>query len=297
VAITPSVSGAALAARGNTTKSVALRGVEPKSFNRIINIASKITAGAFRITGSQAVIGHELADNLGATIGDKIRITMADQRSEVFSISGIFDLGHKELDERWVLVPLRAAQNLFSLIGGVSSIEVKVANIFSADAIANEIAKRTSLWVDNWTKINVQLMAGLRSQDWSQYMVQFFVIFTVALGIASMLVVAVVQKSREIGIMKAVGTSTSLVTRIFLIQGAMVGLLGSILGSVLGAGLSMMFAGLAINPDGSPTFPVDLSPSLFIMAALIATATGLLAALIPACRAARLDPATVIRYG
>src|SRR5512132_380966 len=125
----------------------------------------------------------------------------------------------------------------------------------------------------------------------------FFVIVAVALGIASVLVVSVVQESREIGILRAVGTSRARVMRIFLIQGGLVGLAGSAIGSALGAGLAVFFAGLARNADGSPIFPIDLSPALFLSAATIAIFTGLIAAVVPARRAARLDPASVIRHG
>jgi lipoprotein-releasing system permease protein len=128
-------------------------------------------------------------------------------------------------------------------------------------------------------------------------MIQFFVIVAVALGIASVLIVSVVQKSREIGILKAMGASTRRVTRVFLIQGAILGLGGSLLGIALGSGLALFFATLARNPDGSPTFPVDLNLFLYLRAAGVATFTGLLAAVFPARRAAGLDPAGVIRYG
>lgn len=297
LATTPTVAGSAFVSRATTSKSVALRGVEPESFNRIINMEGRIVSGRYRIAGTEALIGTELADELGAAVGDKLRISSADGRGEVFTVSGIFDLGNKDVNERWVLVPLRAAQNLLDLVGGASTIEAKVEDIFGADAVARSVAERTGLLVDSWTRINAQLLIGLRSQNSSKYMIQFFVIVAVALGIASVLVVAVVQKSREIGIMKAVGTPTRRVTRIFLIQGALLGLAGSALGSALGAGLSLFFASLAKNPDGSPTFPVDLSPALFLAASLLATVTGLVAAVVPARRAARLDPAVVIRYG
>jgi len=123
------------------------------------------------------------------------------------------------------------------------------------------------------------------------------VILAVALGIASVLAVSVVQKSREIGIMRAVGTRASQVLRIFLYQGMVVGLIGSIGGVLTGIGLSLVFAALAKNPDGSATFPVDLNWMLYLRAAGTSTLVGLAAAVIPARRAARLDPAEVIRYG
>ena len=297
VATTPTVAGSAFANRGNASKSIALRGVEPESFIRIIDLRRSMVSGRFRIGSGEAVIGKELADDLGVLVGDKLRLVTAEGRGEVFAVTGIFDLGNKDLNERWVLVALRAAQNLLDLTAGASTIEAKVADIFAADELATAVSRRTGLITDSWTRINAQLMVGLKSQNSSKYMIQFFVVVAVALGIASVLVVAVVQKSREIGILKAVGTSTKRVIRVFLIQGALLGLVGSALGCGLGAVLALSFANLAKNPDGSPTFPVELTLELYLSAAALATVTGLIAAAFPARRAARLDPAEVIRYG
>ncbi len=127
-------------------------------------------------------------------------------------------------------------------------------------------------------------------------MIQFFVVLAVALGIASVLIVSVVQKSREIGILRATGTSVRSVSGIFLIQGLVVGAVGWAVGALLGAGLATLFARMAVNPDGSSTFPVDLGASLFLRAALVALGVGLSAAVLPARRAARLDPAEAIRH-
>jgi lipoprotein-releasing system permease protein len=128
-------------------------------------------------------------------------------------------------------------------------------------------------------------------------MIQTFVILAVALGIASVLGVSVIQKSREIGILKATGTSTGTVMRIFLIEGGIVGVVGSVAGGALGALLSFVFQLSVTNPYGESLFPIALSPRLFLVAGLVATATGLAAAWLPARRAALLDPAVVIRNG
>ena len=212
-------------------------------------------------------------------------------------MAGIFDVGNKDLNERWVFVSLRAAQTLLDLAGGVTSIELKVGEIFAAEKVAAEISSRTGLTADSWMRLNQQLLVGLRSQSASSWMIQFFVVVAVALGIASVLVVSVVQKSREIGILKAMGTRTAQVERIFLVQGAILGLTGSGVGIAVGTALSLFFASLARNPDGSATFPVNLSLGLYLGASAVATLTGVLAAVAPARRAARLDPADVIRYG
>ena len=296
-AASPTVSGAAFALRGLANRSIALRGVEPASFRRIIDMAPRMTAGEFRVDATNAAIGVELAADLGVSVGDKIRVETPDGRSDVFVVAGIFDVGNKDLNERWVFVSLRAAQTLLDLAGGISTIELKVDEIFAAEGVAGEIAARTGLQADSWMKLNRQLLVGLRSQSASSWMIQFFVVVAVALGIASVLVVSVVQKSREIGILKAMGTRTAQVERIFLVQGAILGLTGSGVGIAVGTALSLFFASLARNPDGSATFPVNLSLGLYLGASAVATLTGVLAAVAPARRAARLDPADVIRYG
>jgi lipoprotein-releasing system permease protein len=297
VASSPTVTGPAFALRGGASIAVSLRGVVPELFDGILPVSARLTAGVFRLLGGEAVIGTELAADLGVAVGDKVCLVATEGRAETFTITGIFDLGNKDVNQRWVLIPLRSAQTLLDLVGGVSTIDLKVADVFAAENIAVEVAAREGLVADSWMKTNAQLLVALKSQDSSKYMIQFFVIVAVALGIASVLVVSVVQKSREIGILRAVGTSRARVQRIFLIQGGLVGLAGSALGSALGAGLALFFASLARNADGSPIFPIDLTPALFLSAAGIAIVTGLLAALVPARRAARLDPASVIRYG
>jgi lipoprotein-releasing system permease protein len=297
VATAATVAGPAFAVRGTASKSVAVRGVEPESYQRIVDVSRGLQAGHFRLTGFQAVLGAELARDLGLRLGDKVRLDAATGRSGVFTVVGLFDLGVRDLNERWVFVPLRAGQTLPALEGGVSTLEVKLDDIFAAADTADRIAERTGLVAESWTKINAQLLVALRSQSSSSIMIQAFVIIAVALGIASVLAISVVQKSREIGILKAMGTPTRRVVRVFLLQGALLGVAGSALGLLLGTALALFFARLATNPDGSATFPVDLTAELFVRASLIATLTGVLAAALPARRAARLDPAEVIRYG
>ena len=194
-----------------------------------------------------------------------------------------------------MFVSLRGAQTLFDLAGGVSTLEVTGADIFQAENLARRITDRTGLRAQSWMDLNGDLLVGLRSQSMSSIMIQTFVILAVALGIASVLAVSVVQKSREIGILRATGTRTGVVTRIFLLQGAILGLVGSLLGIALGTFLALFFAGLARNPDGSATFPVALTAWLYGRSVAIAVSVGVLSAFLPARDASRMDPATVIR--
>ncbi len=259
VATAPIVSGSAFAVRGNASQSVALFGVDPQSFTRVIPVAERIVRGRYSLNGTEVIIGKELAKDLGVDVGDKLRLEAGEGRSELFTVRGIFDFGNRDVNRRWVLVPLRSGQTLLDLVGGASHIEVKVERIFDAEAIAQRIASHTGLVADSWMETNAELLTGLRSQSSSSTMIQVFVIVAVAMGIASVLIVSVVQKTREIGILRAMGTPRGHVLRVFLIQGALVGLIGSLCGSGLGAALSLFFQSLVANPDGSPMFPVALT--------------------------------------
>ncbi|GAM08037.1 lipoprotein-releasing system transmembrane protein LolC [Geobacter sp. OR-1] len=294
-AVSPLVSGPSFAVRGNATKSVALMGVEPERYTAIVPMSSFMKEGAFRITANDAAIGIDLARDLGASLGDKIRLQTADGRSETITVAGIFDVGIRDLNRRWVFITLRSAQNLLDLVGGVSSIDVAIRDLFAAEVLSGRLAALTGLTAESWMKTNAQLMVGLRSQNASSYLIQFFVIVSVAFGIASVLVVSVIQKSREIGILRAMGCSRQRILRVFLLQGGIVGLAGSLLGCGVGAALVTFFARTAINPDGTQVFPVVLELHMFLLAAGVATITGILAAAAPAVRASKLDPVVAIR--
>ncbi|HET8932593.1 MAG TPA: ABC transporter permease [Polyangiales bacterium] len=296
-AVSPTIVGAGFAARADATLPIVLRGVDPERFVAVIDVRKRMTEGTFDIAGDSVAIGATLAGDLGVHVGDKLRISSSERRSDVVSVSGIFSLGNAAFDKTSVLTSLRHAQALFALPGGATSIELKVDDVFQAEALAKIIAGRTGLDADSWMKLNAELLSGLSAQSSSKTMIQFFVVLAVALGIASVLIVSVVQKSREIGILRAVGTQPQRVLMVFLIQGGVLGFIGSIFGSVLGVIFAKLFEGMAIGPDGRPRFAVELSPSLFIAATVMATGVGLLAAAIPARRAARLDPATAIRGG
>lgn len=297
IAVSATVSGAGFAVRGDAKAPIVVTGIDTERFLAIIDLRKKTDAGRFDIAGGNVVVGSVLASDLGVVVGDKLRITTTEGGSDTVTIAGIFTLGNRAIDQTWLVTSLRHAQSLYELPGGVTTIDLKVADVFEANRVADDVRDRTGLHVESWMQRNAELLTGLSAQNSSKYMIQFFVVVAVALGIASVLIVSVVQKSREIGILRAVGTSARRVLLVFLIQGGVLGLLGSFLGSGLGALLAKLFEGIARDPSGAPRFPVQLDLSLFLAATALATGVGLLAAVIPARRAARLDPATAIRNG
>jgi lipoprotein-releasing system permease protein len=293
----PTVTGAGFATRGDAKRAVVVRGIDAERFLGVIDVRAKMISGRFEVAGVNVVIGRDLANDLGVRVGDKLRIETTEGLHDTLTVAGVFDLGNKGVNQAWLFTSLRQAQSLYGLAGGASTIELKVASVFDAETIATEIANRTQLQADSWMKLNGTLLTGLKSQDSSKYLIEFFVAVAVALGIASVLIVSVVQKAKEIGILRATGTLPHRVLKIFLIQGGLMGALGAVLGCGLGTLFALAFEKFAVNADGSPTVPVQLNAQLYLSASLLAVGIGLVSAYLPARRASRLDPATAIRYG
>jgi len=294
-ALTPVVSGPGFAQRGDATKAVAITGIEPETYFDVISLREKIIAGGVNIGPSDIIVGTDLAEQLGVATGDKLRLATAGGASATLTVAGIFDFGNKSVNERNVYIPLRTAQSLLDLIGGVTAIDVRVEDPFAAERVAEILRARTELKVDSWIRTNEQFFVAMAAQTVTNTLIRIFVGLTVALGIASVLVVSVIQKSREIGILRAMGTSRGQVLRVFLIQGGLVGLAGSVLGALLALAFLVIWRGIAKNPDGTPMFIINMEPSLFAIAAIGATLVGILSAMAPARRASRLDPVVAIR--
>jgi len=297
VDVSPLATGSGFAFRGSASKSIALMGVIPERYERIVKIMDKLTAGQFRVGPGEAVIGIELAKDLGAAVGDRIRVVSSENREDVFRISGLFDLGVKDLNRRWVIMPLRSAQSLLDLSGGVTHLDLTVDDIFEAENVAARIVSQTGLTAESWMAINTQLLTAFKNQTMTTRTVRVFLVLIVALGIASVLVVSVVQKQREIGILRAMGASPRRIMQVFLIQGGIVGGSGALLGSGLAA-LMVYGASFALRQsDGSPLISGRIEITYYLTAAAVAVLTGLLAAVAPARRAAKMDPVEAIRYG
>ncbi len=294
-AVSPLASGPAFAVRGEANKAITVVGIEPERYNRVISLAERLTAGQLRVGAGEAVIGIELAKDLGAEVGDKLRLSAADGRSDTLTITGLFDLGNKGVNARNVYVGLRTAQSLLDLVGGVSSIDLALHDLDLAEQLARRIAGETGLSADSWIKTNAQFVTALTSQRVSSNVIRFFIALSVAFGIASVLVVSVIQRGKEIGILRAMGATQAQMRRIFLLQGGIVGFFGSLLGSALAWSFLMLWQLLARNPDGTPMFVIGVEPGLVALAAGGASLVGILSALLPARRAAQLDPGVAIR--
>ncbi|WP_180171330.1 ABC transporter permease [Acinetobacter sp. YH12023] len=290
-AVSPVVSGPAFVQRGDAIQSVALVGINLERYQQIIPLKQYMVSGELRVSADNVLIGRQLAKDLGVQVGSKLRLDTGQQKNAVVNISGIFELGVRELDARYVYLDLKQAQSLLNLPGGVTVIDLTIQDIFKADQIASQVGRLTGLKAESWIETNAQLMNAITAQSLSTNMIIVFVGISVAFGIASVMSVSVVQRTREIGILRATGATQAQILRVFLFQGAIFGLLGSMLGSVVSYGLIWGF-----NQFGPGLFYISISIKLILSALFLATLTGVLAAVIPSRRAAALDPVEAIRH-
>ena len=292
--VSPMVSGSGLALRGEASQSIALMGVELARYDRMVDLRRKLVDGAARLEPGDAIVGTELARDLGLRVGDRFSVNTG-RVTDSMRVSALVDLGIKDLNRRTVIVPLRSAQSLLELPGGATVLELQVADVWQAERLAAGLRQALPYKVESWQETNAQLVSALRAQSISTAVIRGVVAAVVVLGIASVLVVSVVQKQREIGILRAMGATRGQVMRVFLVEGAVVGALGSALGVLLAIALIWVFTKLARGSDGLPLFVIHLPPETALQTALLAVVCGVLAAVAPARRAARLDPAQAIR--
>ncbi len=299
-AVSPSVEGQGILSRGEKRKGVTVTGAIPERYNMVVDVQSKLVRGRFfGLNAGEMAVGWKLADEFALQIGDRVRLVSAENNSGAYTVAGIFDSGFGALDSGTVLLPLRDAQSLFSLGTAVTSIGLKLGDVFQADSLAARLALQVPYETRSWTLDNQSLLSGLQAQSESSTLIVVFTTIAAGLGIAAILVMVVVGKLKELGILKAMGATRAQILGTFTIQGTLLALVGAIIGSAAGV-VFCLFLG-KFQTVASATgrmqalFPMDLSPPIVIQALVLATVTGFSASLLPAWRAARINPIEVIR--
>jgi len=216
-----------------------------------------------------------------------------------FKVVGFFDLGVKALNNAWGIGSIEAARSIYGIDAYyISSIEMQVSDPFLAQELAAQIKNELgdSYEITNWMDEQASLLSGLQGQSISSLMIQVFVIVAVVLGISSTLAITVLQKSKQIGILKAMGLTDKDASFVFLSEGAILGVFGAIVGIILGVGLSVMFVTFAIDQTtGEPVVPLNIDPGFIVLSAFIALFASILSALLPARRSSKMTVIEVIR--
>ncbi|WP_461206819.1 ABC transporter permease [Clostridium sp. DL1XJH146] len=289
------------------TNPILVRGFNFDDADGIYNIKERLVSGNEPSNSTEAIVGIDLQEELELSIGDSIEVITPDGNVTELTISGFYDLKVAAINKSWVMVNLNTAQGIADLTDSqVTSIEMQVNDddVFSADKIALNVSDalekkdtNSTFSVQNWKAQNEELLSGLNGQSVSSIMIQVFVLVSVVLGIASVLAISVVQKSKQIGILKAMGIKNRTSSQIFLFQGLILGIMGAILGIAFGLLLLFLFTKFAVNPDGTPVVDVYISSNFIILSGFIAILSASLASLIPARSSSKLDPMEVIKNG
>ncbi|MFA6801765.1 MAG: FtsX-like permease family protein [Acholeplasmataceae bacterium] len=276
-------------------KEVLLRGLDLTTSEEIYDFEGKLYAGDLPENDNEVLLGLGLHDSLEIFIDDEVTIEIQGEL-KTLTVSGFFDFGISAINESWAITSLSTLQTILNT-SGVNQIEMQLSKVFEAENIANMLVNEfdDNVTISNWMSDNADLLSGLQGQSASSLMIQVFVIISVVLGIASTLAITVMQKSRQLGILKAMGLTDGNASKVFVSEGFFLGVFGAIAGIIIGIGLLLSFTMFALNPDGTPLIPLTIDPLFILLSASIAVVASVIASLIPAIKSSKLTVIEVIR--
>jgi lipoprotein-releasing system permease protein len=339
VAAAPFVLGPVIAQYQNRRLAPKIRGVDPEQERGVVDISPFIIEGEYDLEGSKTIVGSELARELGVTVGEKLTIFSPGNFKEILNeierlektggkpediaslkqlilpteleVTGIFESGRYLYDSEFLIVPLHIGQELYNLGPAAHGLAVKTRDPYLADKVRNDLTSRLEppAYAMSWMDMNKQIFDAIRMERQVMFFILMFIILVAAFGIMNTLITVTVQKTREIGVMKALGARTNQIVGVFLAQGMVVGVFGTLLGLGLGISLTQYrneanrflsrTLGMEVFPASVYQFseiPAEIVASDVAIICLSAFVICSVAALIPAWFAARLDPVKALRH-
>lgn len=284
---------------GEETEPIFLRGFDFTYADEIYDIQENKIEGVIPSESNQVMLGSDLFDSLGLQLNETFDISIPLKGTETFEVVGVYDFNVSSINNLWVLTKTSSVQDLLDVGDVVSEVEIQVEEVFDAQTIAGQIDTQLGedYSVTNWMDENEDLLSALTAQSSSSLMIQVFVTISVVLGIASVLAISVIQKSKQIGILKAMGIKDRNASLIFLFEGLLLGVMGAICGVLLGLGLSASFSAFALTSTGEPVVNLIFDPALIAIAAVVGILASSLASLIPAWKSSKLSVIEVIKNG
>ena len=323
VAAAPYVNAQAMLTFQSAVRGSVVRGILPEMEDKVADIGSHMIAGRLQALvpgGFGIVLGAELARALAVTVGDRVTL-IAPQglvtpagvlpRLKQFRVVGVFEVGMFEFDSGLALVHLEDAQRLFQMGSAVSGVRLKLADLFAARAVGRELAGKLGgdLYVSDWTHSHANFFRAVQIEKNVMFIILMLIVAVAAFNIVSTLVMLVTDKRPDIAILRTLGATPASIMKIFIIQGALIGVIGTLIG-VVGGVL------LALNIDVVVPFlehlfsvqflsrevyyitelPSDLRRGDVLMIAAVSLTLSLAATLYPSWRASRIQPAEALRY-
>ncbi len=291
-AVSQQITGGGFLRRGAQFAQMSITGIEPDKVSAIINFKKYLVEGTLELGAGRILVGKKLADDMHFRLGQTVRLQADTGVDQALVVSGIYETGAGEADRRQAYVSLATARTLFAMPQGISRIEIKLADLYQADATAARIEAVTGLPATSWTENAAQLLDALKAQGQTGLMLKTFALITIIIGVASALLLSTYRRRPEIGIMRAMGAPRRFVVFVFVIQGAMIGLVGGLLGAGIGFAALLAFPGRDAFKPGD--LPIDIAQGAYGLAILLTFIAATLAAILPARAASRLDPVTAI---
>jgi lipoprotein-releasing system permease protein len=320
IGATPFILSQGLISAPGGVSGVVIRGIEPGSASRVIRLKEIIIEGSFdNLNETGILLGSELALRSGVSVGDAVNLISPTgsitplgmiPKSRSFVVRGIFSTGMYEYDNNMVYISLEAAKSLF-MKDSPSGIEVKVADIYQADAVKDRVMASLGpgFWAKTWKDMNMSLFSALKLEKTVMFIILLFIILVAVFSIISTLIMMVMEKRKDIAILRSMGATTGQILRVFMTLGMVIGLSGTLLGLVLGllltynlnaviAGVEFLF-GIEVMPidvyyiTGVPTRVDYVLVGVIVLMSIV---LSFLATIYPARQASRQDPVEVMRY-
>lgn len=292
-AIAPVRTTSALFVEGDESAPLSLTGGELESLDAIYALSERTTAGNARLADDDVILGIDFAEKYSLEPGDEITLVFAGNQTATLTLSATVDLGAAAANERQAFVSEELPRTLTDWSAEeYSAIQTQVREPFDSAEVAEALRlELPDLAISEWQDANADLLTALQSQSLSSYMIQAFVLVAVALGIASTLAISAVQKTRQIGILKAMGLSDARAGRIFLWQAALLGAGGTTGGLALGFALLWGFSFAPVD------FAIEPEPAFIVLSSAVGISVALLSSIVPTRKTSRLDPIEVIQSG
>jgi lipoprotein-releasing system permease protein len=325
VAASPTIYGQVMLTSGSRVSGVVVRGVDPDRVNAVVNVQTFIKEGSLAGLKTQhpiqvedrtvllpgIILGERLANQLGVFLGSPVQVVSplgsptaigVIPKVRRFVVIGILRTGMSEIDSTLVFMGLSEAQKFFELGDAVTNIEIRIQNVNRSREIAEQIQRRLGFpyFAEDWTRLWPNLFSALQLEKTVYFLVLLLMVLIGAFNIVSTLVMVVMEKKKDIAILRSMGATQQSIRKIFLLKGFIIGVVGTILGVLLGLVVCFLIAQYKFELPKDvfliSTVPVRIYWSNFLLVALASFIVCLLASIYPARQAAKLDPVEIIRY-
>jgi lipoprotein-releasing system permease protein len=303
-ASSPFLNGQALIRQKEQVLGVILRGIDPEREKGVTNIQKYLESGTLELKKNTVMIGKELSSRLGLNIGDTISLISAvDPKPKDFKIEGIFNSGMFEYDMNLVFTNLETAQSFYATGNVAGGIGVKVDDVNRADRIKKDVQEKIGFdyWVRSWSELNKNLFSALKLEKIVMFIILALIVVVACFNIASGLIMMVMEKTKDIGILKSIGADNRSIRKIFMLDGFLIGFAGTFIGAIGGFGLCYLLKTYQFIKLPKDIYYIDRLPvnlelldSVTVIAAAILI--SLLSTFYPSWQAAKMEPVEALRY-